>query len=129
MLLLPSALPCGLPPLTCHIHSSLFLNRRCTALSKFLDTQVPWESTEDVVLPHVCCVLSHLHSNAHRLLLSSCLSRTGRIKNPSCSTCGRPTQDTSNLILQCPATYSLASFCLSTTCGLSPGKFLGFGAP
>ena len=80
-------------------------------------------------------VLSHLNSSTHRfprfpltnlcplvtlavyslrlrndglnLLFSSYLSRIGRIENPSCSACGHPTQSTSHLILQFPATDSL----------------------
>ena len=53
---------------------------------------------------HACCVLSRLCCNRHSLLLSSCFSRTGRIENPSCSACGHSSQDTSHLILHCPAT-------------------------
>ena len=56
---------------------------------------------------HARCVLSRLRCNGHSLLLSSYLSRIGRIENPSCSACGHPSQDTSHLILHCPATYSL----------------------
>ena len=52
-------------------------------------TQVPSISTEKLVLPcHVRCVLFRLRCNGHSLLLSSYLSRIGRIKNPSCSACG-----------------------------------------
>ena len=36
----------------------------------------------------------------------SCLFRIGRIENPSCSACGHSSQDTSHLILHCPATDS-----------------------
>ena len=36
--------------------------------------------------------------------LNSYLIRIGRIENPSCSACGHSTQDTSHLILYCPAT-------------------------
>ena len=53
------------------------------------------------------CSLSRLCCNRHSLLLSSYLSRTGRIKNPSCSACKHPSQDTSHLILHCPAMDSL----------------------
>ena len=45
--------------------------------------------------------------NGHSLLLSSYLSRIRRIKNPSCSACGHPSQDISHLILHCPPTDSL----------------------
>ena len=40
-------------------------------------------------------------------LLGSYLSRIGRIENPSCSACGYSSQDTSHLVLHCPATDSL----------------------
>ena len=45
--------------------------------------------------------------NGHSLLLGSYLSRIGRIENPSCSACGHSSQDTSHVILHCPATDSL----------------------
>ena len=53
------------------------------------------------------CVLSRLRCNGHSLLLGSYLSRIGRIENPPCSACGHSSQDTSHLILHCPATDSL----------------------
>ena len=95
-LLAPSAIPCSLS-LYSRMHSSLFSDWRCTASSKFFDTQVPSISTEVLVLPrHARCVLSRLRCNRHSLLLSSYLSRIGRIENPSCSTCGHSSQDTSS---------------------------------
>ena len=107
-LLAPSAIPCSLSPLIPRIHSRLFSEWRRTASSKYFDTQVPSISTEELVLPHhACCVLSRLRCNGHSLLLGSCLSRIGRIENPSCSACGHPSQDISHLILHCPATDSL----------------------
>ena len=91
-----------------HIHSCLISDWRHTVSSKFFDTQVPSISTEELVLPrHACCVLSGLCCNGHSLLLSSYLSRIGRIENPSCSACGHSSQDISHLILHCPATDSL----------------------
>ena len=76
--------------------------------SKFFDTQVSSISTEKLVLPcHARCVLTRLRCNGHSLLLSSCLSRIGRIENPSCSTCGHSFQNTSHFILHCPAMDSL----------------------
>ena len=106
-LLVPYAIPCSHFPLVSHIHSSLFSNWRCTALLKFFDTQVPLISTEKLVFPHHArCVLSCLWCNGHSLLLDSYLSTIGRIENPSCSTCGHLSQDTSHLILHCPATDS-----------------------
>ena len=88
--------------------STLFSNWRRTVSSKFFDTQVPSISTKELALPrHARCVLSRLRCNGRSLLLSSYLSRNGRIENPSCSACGHPSQDTSRLILHCPATDSL----------------------
>ena len=56
---------------------------------------------------HAPCVLSSLYCNRHSLLLSSYLSRIGKIGNPSCSTCRHLSQDTSHLILHCLAKDSL----------------------
>ena len=107
-LLAPSAIPCGLFPLTSRIHSRLFLDWSRTVSSKYFDTQVPSISTEELKLPrHTRCVLSRLRCNGHSLLLDSYLSRIGRIENPSCSACRHSSQDISHLILHCPATDSL----------------------
>ena len=107
-LLAPSAIPCSLTPLISRIHSCLFSDWRRTVSSKSFDTQVPSISTEQLVLPrHARCVLSRLRCNGHSLLLSSYLSRIGRIENTSCNACGHSSQDTSHLILHCPATDSL----------------------
>ena len=106
-LLAPSAIPCSLSPLISRIHSSLFSDWRRIVSSKFFDTQVSSIFTEELELPrHACCVLSRLRCNGH-LLLSSYLSRIGRIENPSCSACGHLPQDISHLILHRPATDSL----------------------
>ena len=95
-------------PLISRIRSSLFSDWRRIVLSKFFDTQVPSISTEELVLPlHARCVLSRLRCNGHSLLLGSYFPRIGRIENPSCSDCGHLSQDTSYLILHCPATDSL----------------------
>ena len=110
--------------------STLVFSR--TVSSKFFNTQVPSIFTEDLVLPrHARCVLSRLSCNGHNLLLASYLSRIGRIENPSCSACGHSSQDTSHLILHCPATDSLgrsllATLCLVTTSGPDPGELPGF---
>ena len=56
---------------------------------------------------HARFVLSRLRCNGCSLLLCSYLSRIGRIENPSWSACGHSSQDTSHLILHCPATDSL----------------------
>ena len=103
-LLAPSAIPRSLS----RIHSCLFSDWRHTVPSKFFDTQVPSISAEELVLPcHARCVLSRLCYNGHSLLLGSYLSRIDRIENPSCSACGPSSQDSSHLILHCPATNSL----------------------
>ena len=52
-------------------------------------------------------VPSFARCNGHSLLLGSYLSRIGRIENPSCTACVHWSQDTSHLILHCPATDSL----------------------
>ena len=107
-LLAPSAIPCSPSPLISRIHSSHFSVWRCTVLSRSFDTQVSLISTEELVFPYQArCVLSCLRCNRHSLLLSSYLSRIGRIENPSYSACGHSSQDTSHLILHCPATDSL----------------------
>ena len=107
-LLAPSAIPCSLFPLISRIHSCLFSNWRRTVSSKFFDTQVPSIAPEELVLScHARYVLYRLHCNGHSLLLGSYLCRMDRIENPSCSACGHPFQDTSHLILHCPATDSL----------------------
>ena len=126
-LLAPSAIHCSLSPLASRIHSCLILDWRRTVSSKFFDTHVPSISTEELVLlRHTRCVLSRLRCNGHSLLLGSYLSRIGRIENPFCSACGHSSQDTSHLILHCPATDSLATLCLFTTSGPDPGELPGF---
>ena len=78
------------------------------SLQSILTHRFPSISTEELVLPrHARCVLSRLRCNGHSLFLGSYLSRIGRIENPSCSACGHSSQDTSHLILHCPATDSL----------------------
>ena len=133
-LLAPSATPCSFSPLISRIHSYLFSDWRRTVSSKFFDTQVPSISTEELVLPrHARCVLSRLRCNGHSLLLGSYLSRIGRIKNPSCSTCGHSSQDISHLILHCPATDSLHRSLFGDSLSLRPlvqtlGSCPAFGA-
>ena len=80
VLLEPSAIPCSLSPLISRIHSCLFTDWKRTVSSKLFDTQVPSIFTEELVLPrHARCVLSRLRCNEHSLLLSSYVSRIGRI--------------------------------------------------
>ena len=134
-LLVPSAILCSLFLLISRIHSCLFSDWRRTVPLKFFDTQAPLISTEDLLLSrHARCVLPRLRCNGHSLLLSSYLSRIGRIENLSCSACGRSSQDTSHHILHCPATDSLhrslfgdslSLYDLWST-GLGPGELPSF---
>ena len=102
---MPSTNPCSLS--ITRIRSYLFSGWKRTVSSKFFDTQVPSISTDELVLPRPAhCVLFRLCCNGHSLLLSSYLTKIGRIENPSCSACGHPSQDTSHLILHCPAVDS-----------------------
>ena len=55
----------------------------------------------------VMLAVSSLVFAATDIALGSYLSRIGRIENPFCSACGHSSQDTSHLILHCPATDSL----------------------
>ena len=78
------------------------------SLLNSFDTQVQSISTKELVLlRHTLSVLSRFRCIGHSLLLSSYLSRIGRIENPSCSACGHPSKNTSHFILHCPATGSL----------------------
>ena len=122
-LLAPSPIPCSLS----RILSRLISDWRRTVSSKFFDTQAPSISTEELVLPrHARCVLSRLRCNGHSLLLGY-LSRIGRTENPSCSACGHSSQDTSHLILHCPATDSLRRSLFGDSLSLyDPGEFPGF---
>ena len=107
-LLASFAIPCSLSPLISRIHSCLFSDWRCTVSSKFFDTQVSSISNKELVLlRHARCVVSRQRCNGHSLLLSSYLSRIGRMKNPFCSACGHSSQDTAHLILHCPPADSL----------------------
>ena len=130
-----SAIPCSLSPLISRIHSCLFSDWRRTVSSNFFDTQVSSISTEELVLPrHARCVLSRLRCNGHSLLLSSYLSRIGKIENPSCSACGHSSQDTSHLILHCSATDSLRRSLFGDSVSLRSlvqtlGSWLASGAP
>ena len=51
--------------------------------------------------------LCSLSSTLQRTQKSSYLSRIGKIENLSCSVCGHSSQDTSHLVLHCPARNSL----------------------
>ena len=80
---------------------------------------------------HARCVVSRQRCNGHSLLLGSYLSRIGRIENPSCSACGHSSQDTSDLILNCPAMDSLPRLLFGDSLSLydlwwRPWELLGF---
>ena len=101
-------------------HSSLFSDWRRIISSKFFDTQVSSVSTKGLLPPRYApCVLSRLRCNGYSFLLSPNLFRIGRIENPSCSVCGHSSQDTSYLILHCPATDSLQSSFFGDSLSLS----------
>ena len=129
-----SVIPCSLSPLISRIHSCLFSDWRRTVLSKFFDTQVPSISSEELVLlRHARCVFSRLRCNKRSFLLSSYLSRIGRIENPFYSPCGHSYQGTYTIISLCtvqPRTLctarSLGTFCLFTASGPDPGELPGF---
>ena len=102
-----SAIPCSLSSLISHIHFCVFSDWRHTVSSKFFDTQVSSISTKELVLlHHARCFLSFLLQRTQPSI-KLLFSRIGRIENPSCSAYGNPSQDTSHLILHCPATDSL----------------------
>ena len=113
-------------------NSSLFSDWRRTVSSKFFDRQVSSIFIEELVLPrHARCVLSHLRCNGRSRLLSSYLTRIGRIENLSCSACGHLSQTSliSFCIVQLRTTYaarSLATLCLSTTSGPGPEELPSF---
>ena len=105
-----------------------FLGWRCTVSSKFFGRQVPSVSIVGLVLPRLArCVFSRLRCNGNSLLISFYLTSAGRIETSTCSACGGSSQDTSHLILHCPATDSLRrslcgnSLSLSTTSGPNGG--------
>ena len=128
-LIVPSAIPCCH---SSHLWYALFSDCRHTVSSKFFDTQVPSVSTEELVLPrHARCVLSRLRCNGHSLLLSSYLSRIGRIEIlPGVPADTRPSTP---LILFCTVQLrtlcvarSLAIFCFSTISIPGPVELPGF---
>ena len=128
-----SAIFCSLSsPFIFYIDSFLFLDWRRTVSSKFFGIQVPTISIKELVLPlHACCVVSCLRCNKHSILLSSYVSRIGRIENATCSVFGHSSQDTSHLFLHCPATDSFCCSLFGDPLFLynfwsRPGEFLGF---
>ena len=134
---MPSAISCSLSPPISRTHSLFFPDWRRTVSFKFLNTQVPSISTEELVLPrHAHCALSRLRCYRHSLLLSSYLSGIGRIENPSCSACGHLSQEhlSSHSALPsyglfAPLAFWRLTLCLFTTSGPDLGKFPASGAP
>ena len=57
---------------------------------------------------HARCVFYRRCCNGYSILLNFCSCRIDKIENPLCSACGHPIQDTSHLILHCPATDFLS---------------------
>ena len=126
----PPQSPCSLSLFISRIHSCFYSDWRRTVSSKFFDTQVPSISTEELVLPrHARCVLSRLRCNGHSVLLGSYLSKIGRIENPSCSTSGHSSQDTSHLILHCRAADSLRHSLFGDSLVQTLGSCPASGAP
>ena len=127
-----SAILFSLSPLISRIHSDFFSDWSRTVSSKFFDTQASSISTEELVLPrHAHCVLSYLRSNGHNLLLSSYLSRFGRIENLPAA----PADIRSRTLLVsfCPvqlgtlcAARFLATLSPSMTSGPGPVELTGF---
>ena len=150
---MPSAIPCSPFLLISRVHFCLFSEWTRSVSSKFFVTQVSSISTAKLVLTrHVRCVLSRLRCNGYCLLLSSYLSRIGRIKNSSYSplhtgfpihflrTSGysfpEDTRPRTPLILFCTVQLrtlcvarSLETLYLSATSGPGPGSCPASGAP
>ena len=128
VLLVSSAIPGNLSFIFCT--HSFFLDYRHTVTSIFFGTQVPSISPEELVLPcHARYVFSRLCCNGHSLRLSSCLYKTGRIENFSCSACKHPSQDTSHLILHGPATECLCHSLFGDTLVQAMGSCPTFETP
>ena len=108
MLLTPSAISCSLTLLS--LAFTLVFSRTGGVLSHLNSSthRFPRFPPRNLCSRHARCFLSRLRCNGYSLLLSSYLSRIGRIQNPLCSACGHSSQDTSQLILHCPATDSLS---------------------
>ena len=119
-------------PLLSLLVSTLFSDWRRTLPSKFFDTQVPLVPSKNSCSLVTLTVPSLVFAATRtRRLLSSYFSRIGRIENYSYSACSHPTQDTSHLILHCPAQNSLRHLLFvdpfSTTAGPGPRMLPGFG--
>ena len=120
---MPSVIPCDLSPLISRIHS-FFLDWWRTVSSKFFDTQVPSISTKEIILPrHARCVLSRLRCNGHSFLLSSYLSRIGRILPVAPADTRRRTSLISLCTVQLRPLWRLS---ISAISGPGPGELPGF---
>ena len=116
--------------------STLLFSRTGGVLShlNFSTHRLPRFSPRNLCSLVMLAVLFRLRCNGHSLLSSCYVSRNGRVENPSCSACGYSSQDTSHLILHCPAmdlcaAHSLAALYLLTTSGADPGELPASGAP
>ena len=108
-LLAPSAIPCSLS-LLLSLVSTVVLSRTGGVLShrSSLTRRLPRFPPRNLCsLVMLAVFFYRLRCNGHSLLLSSYSSRIGRIENPSCIACEQSSQDTSHLILHCPATDSM----------------------
>ena len=134
-LLAPSAIPCSLSSyLSYPLSSYLELEAYCLIEVFWHTGSLDFQRGICAPSSHTLCSLSSLVQWTS-LLLGSYFSRIGRIENPSCSARGHSSQDTSHLILHCPAAHSLrpahslATLCLFTTSGPDPGSCPASGAP
>ena len=105
----PSAVPCSLSlSLLLSLVSTLVFSRTGDILSHLNSLTLRFFRFPRGTCARSSCSLCSLSSTLQRtsLQLSSYLSRVGRIENPSCGACEHSSQDTSHLILHCPATDS-----------------------
>ena len=106
-LLASSAIPCSLSPIIFRIHSSFSQIGGVLSHLNFSTRRFPRFPPRNLCSLVMLAVFSRIRCNGHSLLLSSYLSRIGRIENPSCSICGHSSQQIFHLILHCPAADSL----------------------
>ena len=108
-LLVPSVIPCGHSLLLLLVFAFIF-SQTGGVLSHLnsLTHRFPRFPPRNLCfLRHARCIPSGLRCKQHSLLLSSYQLMIGRIENRYCSACRHLSQDTSHLILHCPATDSL----------------------
>ena len=105
MPLQPLTVPCSFSPLTCPIHHLFSRTGGVLSHQKTQSFQYPLRSLCSLVL--VVTILSRLRRTGESFLLNSYLSRMCKTDNSLCSACGHPIQNSSHLILCCPATGCL----------------------